>query len=86
MRVIDTGIGIEPAFLPACLRAVPPGRQYDDARGRGLGLGLFISRQLVEAQGGRLEAESEGPGSGATFIVTLPAVETTADGWTSQPR
>lgn len=38
---------------------------------RGLGLGLFITRQLVEAHGGRIEVESR-PGHGATFVVTLP--------------
>ena len=83
VRVIDTGAGIEPAFLPHVFERF---RQADSATTRmvgGLGLGLFISRQLVEAQGGRLEAESKGPGCGATFIVTMPAIETAADGWTS---
>ena len=82
VRVIDTGAGIEPAFLPHVFERF---RQADSATTRtvgGLGLGLFISRQLVEAQGGRLEAESKGPGCGATFIVTLPAIEVAADGWT----
>ena len=82
VRVIDTGAGIEPAFLPHVFERF---RQADSATTRtvgGLGLGLFISRQLVEAQGGRLEAESKGAGCGATFIVTLPAIEAAADGWT----
>ncbi len=39
----------------------------------GLGLGLFISRQIVEAHGGRIWVESDGPGHGATFFVELPA-------------
>jgi len=79
VRVSDTGVGIEPAFLPHVFERF---RQADSATTRavgGLGLGLFISRQLVEAQGGRLEAESGGPGTGATFIVTLPSVEAAAD-------
>jgi signal transduction histidine kinase len=66
VRVIDTGAGIEPAFLPHVFERF---RQADSATTRmvgGLGLGLFISRQLVEAQGGRLEADSKGPGCGAT--------------------
>ena len=81
VRVIDTGAGIEPAFLPHVFERF---RQADSATTRavgGLGLGLFISRQLVEAQGGRLEAESKGADCGATFIVTLPAIEAAADGW-----
>lgn len=79
VRVSDTGVGIEQAFLPHVFERF---RQADSATTRavgGLGLGLFISRQLVEAQGGRLEAESGGPGTGATFIVTLPSVEAAAD-------
>ena len=81
VRVSDTGVGIEQAFLPHVFERF---RQGDSATTRavgGLGLGLFISRQLVEAQGGKLEAESNGPGTGATFIVTLPAVEAAADRW-----
>jgi CheY-like chemotaxis protein/anti-sigma regulatory factor (Ser/Thr protein kinase) len=81
VRVIDTGVGIEQAFLPHVFERF---RQADTAATRavgGLGLGLFISRQLVEAQGGRLQAESDGAGTGATFIVTLPAVAAAADRW-----
>ena len=82
VRVIDTGVGIDPAFLPHVFERF---RQADSATTRavgGLGLGLFISRQLVEAQGGRLGAESQGPGSGATFVLTLPAIESPAEGRT----
>jgi signal transduction histidine kinase/ActR/RegA family two-component response regulator len=86
VRVSDTGAGIEQAFLPHVFERF---RQADSATTRavgGLGLGLFISRQLVEAQGGTLQAESAGPGTGATFIVTLPAVETTAMRWATEDR
>src|SRR5690606_39065608 len=38
----------------------------------GLGLGLYITKELVEAHGGRIRAESDGPGLGSTFRVTLP--------------
>lgn len=46
-------------------------RRGQDARVPGLGLGLFISRRIVEAHGGTLRAHSE-PGAGATFVVELP--------------
>jgi signal transduction histidine kinase len=42
-----------------------------------MGLGLYLSRGLVEAQGGRIKASSPGPGLGSTFTITLPV----AHGW-----
>jgi CheY-like chemotaxis protein/anti-sigma regulatory factor (Ser/Thr protein kinase) len=75
VSLADTGAGIAPAFLP---RVFERFRQADSATTRGaggLGLGLFIARQLVEAQGGAIRVASEGTGQGATFTVTLPVVE-----------
>jgi CheY-like chemotaxis protein len=72
VRVSDTGSGIEPAFLPYVFERF---RQADSTMARsvgGLGLGLFIARRLIEAQGGRISAQSDGPGRGATFTVSLP--------------
>ena len=74
VRVTDTGAGIEPAFLSHVFDRF---RQGDNSTARttgGLGLGLFIARQLIEAQGGTIRAESEGPNRGAVFIVTLPVL------------
>jgi signal transduction histidine kinase/ActR/RegA family two-component response regulator len=70
----DTGIGIDPAVLPRIFDAFEQGR--DDVRGRsgGLGLGLAISRALVEALGGRLTASSQGRGLGSTFRLELTTV------------
>ena len=67
--VRDKGIGIEPKFLPRVFEKFERGvseRHYG-----GLGLGLFITRQVVEALGGRISVESE-PTQGATFTVELP--------------
>jgi len=70
--VRDTGIGIEPGFLPHVFERF---RQADAGAARvrgGLGLGLAISRHLVELQGGRIFVESEGLGKGSTFRVEFP--------------
>jgi signal transduction histidine kinase/integral membrane sensor domain MASE1/CheY-like chemotaxis protein len=72
LSVTDSGEGIEPAVLP---HVFEPFQQADSTTTRahqGLGLGLAIVRQLVEAHGGRVRAESGGPGQGATFLVELP--------------
>jgi CheY-like chemotaxis protein len=73
ITVSDTGIGIEPAFLPYIFDRF---RQADSSTTRahgGLGLGLAIVRHLVDLHGGIVTAESEGANRGARFIVTLPA-------------
>ena len=76
LRVSDTGVGINPAFLPFVFDRF---RQEDAATTRahgGLGLGLSIVRHLVELHGGRARADSEGEGRGSTFVVELPLAET----------
>ena len=71
--VRDQGEGIEPAFLPHVFERL---RQADGASKRsGLGLGLAIARHIVDLHHGEITAESEGPGQGATFTVTLPVAE-----------
>jgi len=72
IRVVDTGKGIHPDFLPHVFDRF---RQADGTSSRtqgGLGLGLAIVRNLAELHGGTVFAESEGEGRGATFIVQLP--------------
>lgn len=72
LNVGDTGEGIDPAHLPHVFERF---YRADAARARsrgGSGIGLTISRALVEAHGGRLSASSEGLGKGATFTVRLP--------------
>jgi CheY-like chemotaxis protein/anti-sigma regulatory factor (Ser/Thr protein kinase) len=72
ISVKDSGKGIDPGFLSYIF---DPFRQEQSGTTRtrgGLGLGLAITRQLVELHGGTIEARSEGEGRGATFIVRLP--------------
>jgi len=72
ISVSDTGAGISPHFLPHVFERF---RQADGSSTRehgGLGLGLSIVRHLVELHGGRMKAESDGEGRGATFTVYLP--------------
>jgi two-component system phosphate regulon sensor histidine kinase PhoR len=74
--VADSGIGIEPDQL---LRIFERFYKVDAARAsRGTGLGLAICKHLVQAHGGRIWAESAGPGRGATFRFTLPTALATA--------
>lgn len=72
LKVIDSGVGIEPEFLPYVFDRF---RQADSSSKRkhgGLGLGLAIVKHLVEMHGGEVFAESEGVGHGATFTIRLP--------------
>lgn len=72
ISVRDTGKGIDPTFLPYVFERF---RQEDATTTRkfgGLGLGLAITRSIVEAHGGNIQATSEGKGHGATFSVILP--------------
>lgn len=73
--VRDTGIGIEPALLE---RIFEPFEQAGQIGGR-LGLGLTISRGILEAMGGRITASSAGAGKGATFEVRLGTAPAPAD-------
>src|SRR5262249_16381057 len=70
--VSDTGIGIEPNYLPHLFTAFSQGESSISRSYGGLGLGLAISRQLIELHGGSIAAESPGRNQGSTFIVRLP--------------
>jgi PAS domain S-box-containing protein len=72
LSVRDNGIGIAPSLLPHVFDLFRQGDSSNTRSHGGLGLGLAIVRQLVELHGGRVDAESDGPGSGATFTVRLP--------------
>jgi signal transduction histidine kinase len=72
ITVTDTGIGIQPEFLPFVFERF---RQADSTSTRqhsGMGLGLAIVRHVIELHGGSVGADSAGEDCGATFTVTLP--------------
>src|SRR6185369_11717207 len=76
LEVIDTGVGIEPAFLPHVFDRF---RQADGSTSRrhgGLGLGLAIADALAKLHGGRLKAASDGMGRGATFTFKVDLAPT----------
>lgn len=70
--VADTGPGLAPRELPRLFERFYRGEAGRAADPLGSGLGLYIARRFVEAQGGRIWAESE-PGAGACFRFTVPA-------------
>jgi PAS domain S-box-containing protein len=70
VTVSDTGIGISSDFLPLVF---DPFRRSERAQGfPGLGIGMAISRRIIEAHNGTIDVTSEGPGRGSTFTVKLP--------------
>ena len=70
--VSDTGIGIEPDFLPHVFERFRQAEGGTTRKAGGLGLGLAIVRHIVEMHGGAVFASSGGAGQGATFRVRLP--------------
>jgi PAS domain S-box-containing protein len=73
--VEDTGEGISPDFVDHVFERFRQGDSSNTRRHGGLGLGLAVVRHLVEMHGGTVEARSAGKGQGATFTVTLPALD-----------
>jgi two-component system sensor histidine kinase BaeS len=73
--VRDTGAGIPPEELPLVFEKFFQAANQEQASQKGTGLGLAIARQIVEAHGGTISAEST-PGVGTTFSLTMPVVAT----------
>jgi len=76
IQVADDGIGIDPALQPRIFDAFEQGGQATTARYGGLGLGLAISKRVVDLHDGTIAVQSDGESEGATFTVTLQAMET----------
>ncbi|MFZ0893368.1 MAG: HAMP domain-containing sensor histidine kinase [Candidatus Nitrosopolaris sp.] len=69
LSVKDTGTGIHPEILPRLFSMFVTGSEI------GTGLGLFISKNIVEAHGGKIWGENNTDGKGASFVFSLPSGE-----------
>jgi len=70
--VSDSGVGIDPRFMPRVFDRFTQDDSSSTRRASGLGLGLSIARQLVELHGGSMVAQSPGLGQGSTFTARFP--------------
>ncbi len=78
VRVTDSGAGIPAQVLPRIFDAFEQGDPHITRQFGGLGLGLAISKALIELHGGTIRAESRGEGQGSTFVIELPGTRTEA--------
>lgn len=75
IRITDSGIGIAQDDLERIFDEFYQVENHMTRHHEGLGIGLSITRGIVKAHGGRIWAESDGPGTGATFTLTLPLAQ-----------
>jgi signal transduction histidine kinase len=73
VRVIDSGSGIDPEILPVIFE------KFTTKSEKGIGLGLFISKSIIEAHGGKIWAANNKDGRGATFTFSLPICKEISD-------
>lgn len=74
LKVADTGMGITADDMSNLFLKFSRGKGVGLIHTEGTGLGLFVAKQIVEAHGGKIWAESDGPDKGSTFVVSLPIV------------
>jgi len=79
LSVRDNGIGIDASLLPDIFELFTQAKRTPDRAQGGLGLGLALVRSMVNLHGGQVEAQSNGPGRGSCFAVTLPVGARPAD-------
>jgi signal transduction histidine kinase len=79
IEVRDTGLGIEPRFMPYLFERFRQADSSATRRHMGLGLGLAIVRHLIELHGGTVAAESRGLDHGSTFRVRIPLIRESAE-------
>lgn len=72
VTVSDTGIGIPKEELPYLFTKFSRGKDTGRLNAGGTGLGLYVGKEMIEANGGKIWAESDGQGKGSRFIIELP--------------
>lgn len=72
ISVTDTGMGFSPEMKPLLFQKFSRGRHAERFDTNGSGLGLYVGKRMVEAQGGKIWATSEGEGKGSSFFVSFP--------------
>jgi signal transduction histidine kinase len=75
IRIVDNGIGLHADLMPNLFDLYVQAERTAERQGGGLGLGLALVKNLVEAHGGTVTAESEGKNRGSTFTVRLPVAQ-----------
>jgi signal transduction histidine kinase/CheY-like chemotaxis protein len=80
IRIADTGMGIEPERIEKIFNAFEQGQTSITRRFGGLGLGLTISKALIDAHGGKIRVESPGKDQGSTFSLELATVPSPISG------
>jgi PAS domain S-box-containing protein len=76
IEIQDTGLGIAPELQPRIFDAFEQGGATVTSRFGGLGLGLAVSKRITDLHHGTISVQSDGPNKGATFTITLQAMET----------
>jgi PAS domain S-box-containing protein len=72
VSIADNGIGIDPVLMPKIFDMFMQLERWSDRAQSGLGIGLTLAKRLIELHDGRIDARSEGRGTGTTFTVRLP--------------
>jgi signal transduction histidine kinase len=78
LTISDTGVGISTDLLPRVFEMFTQAESATERQHGGLGIGLALARRLVDMHGGNIAAESDGPGKGSTFTITMPLCEARA--------
>ena len=71
LTVVDSGVGIPAEVIPKLFQKFIRADEAGKINITGTGLGLYVAKQIVEGHGGKIWAESDGPGQGSRFVVEL---------------